>query len=270
MPSRPFSVVLFHSPEKPAARSALPRLTSWFRKRGVKVLPPAAMASADAVVSLGGDGTLLSAARRAAPAGVPVLGVNLGRLGYLTAADVSHLDKTLAALIDGKLPASRRLMLEARAGTAPARPALNDCVVRGRDVARVVSLAVKVDGEPLGHFVGDGLIVSTPTGSTAYSLAASGPIVQPELDVLLLTPICSHSLTQRPLVLSADGVIEIMLENDGRSSEVVVSLDGQSSFSLKPGKSVTVRRAPARFQLLTDPSRTAFGVLREKLKWGER
>lgn len=270
MPSRSFSVVLLHNPEKPAARGALPRLTAWFRKRGVKVLPPSAIASADAAVSLGGDGTLLAAARRAAPAGVPVLGVNMGRLGYLTAADVSRLDKTLAALIEGELPVSRRLMLEARAGTAPARTAVNDCVVRGRDVARVVSLSVKVDGEPLGAFVGDGLIIATPTGSTAYSLAASGPIVQPELDVLLLTPICSHSLTQRPLVLSADGTVEITLDKDGRSSEVVVSLDGQSSFSLKPGKSVTIRRAQDRFQLLTDPSRTAFGVLREKLKWGER
>lgn len=264
------SVVLFHNPEKSEARKALPRLAAWFRKRGVRVLPPSSIASSEAAVALGGDGTLLAAARRAAPAGVPVLGINMGRLGYLTAADVSRAEGTLSRLLAGKLRVSRRLMLEARSGRGSARTALNDCVVRGANSSRVVSLSVRVNGEYLGTFVGDGLILATPTGSTAYSLAASGPIIQPEMDVLLLTPVCSHSLTQRPVLLPADSLVEIALERDGRAVGATASLDGQTGFLLKPGGSVSIRRADAAFELLTDPARSSFQVLREKLKWGER
>ncbi len=267
---RPTSVVLFHNPDKPDAVRALPVLRAWFRKRGVRVLPPARVSEARLAVALGGDGTLLSAARRTAPLGIPVLGVNLGRLGFLAAADLSRAAKTLNDLLAGRLPLSSRLMLEARGVRGPARLALNDVVVRGRNTARVIGLSVRVDGEDLGTFVGDGLIVSTPTGSTAYSLAASGPIVEPEMDLFLLTPICPHSFTQRPVVLSPDSVVQIFLKDQGRDESALVSMDGQRSFVLSPGQSVTVRRAEARFHIFSDPRRPYFSLLREKLKWGER
>jgi NAD+ kinase len=263
------SAVLFHNSDKTEARKAIPRLAAWLRKRKVIILPPSSIEKASVAVALGGDGTLLAAARRAAPAGVPVLGINMGRLGYLTAADLSRAEGALSSLLAGRLRVSRRLMLEAQCGARPRRTALNDCVVRGKNLSRVVRLSVRVDGEYLGTFVGDGLIVATPTGSTAYSLAASGPIVQPEMDVLILTPVCSHSLTQRPVVLPADSRVEITLERD-RPGGAVVSLDGQPGFDLKPGGNVDIRRADTVFELLTDPSRSSFRVLREKLKWGER
>jgi NAD+ kinase len=263
------SVVLFHKPDNIAARRALPGLRAWFARRGVSVLPPARLARADVVVVLGGDGTLLAAARRAAPAGIPVLGVNLGRLGFLAACDVRTVEKTLASLLADKLVLSRRLMLEATPPGGRPALALNDVVVRSRNAARVIVLSARMDGEYLGSFVGDGVIVATPTGSTAYSLAASGPIVQPEVDLLLLTPICSHSLTQRPIVLPPASRLEITLTDEGWT-EALLSLDGQSAFPLKAGQTVTLNRAKETFLLYGDPKRPYFSVLREKLKWGER
>jgi NAD+ kinase len=127
-----------------------------------------------------------------------------------------------------------------------------------------------VDGRYLATFVGDGVILSTPTGSTAYSLAASGPIVQPELDVILLTPICSHSLTQRPIILSPDSALEIRVEEHGRRDPIILSLDGQENFALKAGDKVAIRRAAERFRVYEDPRRPYFSLLRQKLRWGER
>ena len=270
MPSRVSSVVIIHNPEKPEARKALPRLTAWFRARGVQVLAPGRIAQAGAAVALGGDGTLLLAARRAAPAGVPVVGVNLGRLGFLAAADLGNVTKTLSSLLAGRLPVSNRLMLEAQPPGKPAVLALNDVVVLSANPARVIALTARVNGEYLGTFVGDGLIVATPTGSTAYSLAASGPIAGPEMEILLLTPVCSHSLTQRPLVLSPDSTVEISLEPHGRKEEALLSLDGQTTFPMKPGQTLVVRRARVKFRLFGNPQRPFFSLLREKLKWGER
>jgi NAD+ kinase len=263
------AVAIFHNSAKPAARRELPRLSRWFRRRGLTVLPPSGAARADAAVALGGDGTLLSAARRLAPLGVPVLGANLGRLGFLSATDVKRLYGTLAALLAGKLSVSNRMMLSVLPPRKAERPALNDCVIRVRSSARVIRLSAWVDGEYLGTFICDGLIVSTPTGSTAYSLAASGPIVEPELELILLTPICPHSLTQRPVILSPDSALEIAVEDHGRRDEIILSLDGQESFTLRAGDRVRVRRAEDRFRLFTDRKHSYFSTLRQKLKWGE-
>ena len=267
---KPAAVVLFHNSEKPVDRKAQPILRQWFAKRGVRVLPPSRIADAQAAVALGGDGTLLSAARRAAPAGVPVLGVNLGRLGFLAATDLKGIERILESFLAGKLPISQRLMLEAVLPGGKTQLALNDVVIRSRSAVRVITLAARVDGEYLGTFVGDGLIVATPTGSTAYSLAASGPIVQPEMDLLLLTPVCSHSLTQRPVVLAPESVLEISLDSQGRKEEGLLSLDGQSTFPLKTGDKVVIRKAQVRFHIYSDPRRHYFSILREKMKWGER
>jgi NAD+ kinase len=204
-----------------------------------------------------------------APLGVPVLGVNLGRVGFLTGTEVSRLYKTLTDLLNDKLALSSRMMTFVEPPRHTGQLALNDCVIRVSRTARVIRLAAWVDGTYLGTYVGDGVIVATPTGSTAYSLAADGPIVQPETDLLLLTPICSHSLTQRPVILAPESVLEFEVEHQDRADRIMLWLDGQVTFPLKVGDRIRVRRAPERFHLFYDPRQDYFSVLRNKLKWGE-
>ncbi len=262
------SVVVFHNPEKPAARRELPRLKAWLRKRGVRLLPPSQAARAQLAVALGGDGTLLWAARCLAPWGVPVLGVNVGHLGFLAGTDLKRLYRALEGLRRDKLSLSERMMLRVRPPRGREQLALNDCVIRVSASARAIRLSAWVDRRYLGTYVGDGLILSTPTGSTAYSLAASGPIVEPELDVILLTPICAHSLSQRPVILSPRSDLEIRVEGRGRRESVSLSLDGQVNFPLRVGDRVRVRSASERFRVFSE-GRPYFSLLRERLGWGE-
>lgn len=234
------------------------------------MLGPRQIRSAQAVVSLGGDGTLLAAARKAAPVGVPVLGVNLGRLGFLTATDIQRVRSVLEKMVTGRLASTHRMMLEALPPSGPALPIVNDCVIQGATAGRVVRLTVRVDGEPLGTYVGDGLIVATPTGSTAYSMAAGGPIVCPEIDLILLTPICPHSLSQRPVLIPPESEVDVRLAPRHLREKLVVSVDGREPFFLGRGERVLLRRMKARLQILSEKERSFFGVLREKLLWGER
>jgi NAD+ kinase len=291
------SVVVFHNSAKPEARREAPRLKAWFRKKGIRVFSTGQADKARFAVALGGDGTLLRAARCLAPLGIPVLGVNLGRLGFLAATDLKRLYQTLSQLQKGRLTLSSRMMLWVKppAGRKPTpvagelagpkqrvalpsgkgqgdqdRLALNDCVIRVAANARVIRLSAWVDGQYLATYVGDGLILSTPTGSTAYSLAASGPIVEPDLDMILLTPICPHSLTQRPIILSPDSVLEIRVEDHNRRDRILISLDGQVNYPVQAGDRILVKRAPERFQIFCDSRHPYFSLLRQKLKWGER
>ncbi len=267
-PARPV-VALFHNAEKPAARRALPQLRRWLARRGARVVGPSEISQAGAVVALGGDGTLLAAARRAASLGLPVLGVNVGRLGFLTATDAGRVLPLLDRLLKNRLAATDRMMLRLE-GPPRSRLALNDVVVHGLRPGRVVRLSVRVDGTLLGTFVGDGLIVSTPTGSTAYSMAAGGPLVSPEMDLILLTPICAHSLNQRPIILPPESAVEVRLEPRHPGERLAVTLDGQEHFTAGAGRAIRVRRATERTAILSDRERPFFSLLREKLSWGER
>ncbi|MBI4395775.1 MAG: NAD(+)/NADH kinase [Elusimicrobia bacterium] len=262
-------MVIFHNPEKLEARREVPKVKAWFRKKGVRILVPAQAAKASFAVALGGDGTLLKAARKLAPLKVPVLGINLGRLGFLASTDYSRAYQTLDDLLREQLSLSKRMMLWVKPPRGGGQLALNDCIVRVSTTARVIRLSASVNGHYLGTYVGDGVILSTPTGSTAYSLAASGPIVEPETDMILLTPICSHSLTQRPIILSSGSVVEVRVEERRRGDKVVLSLDGQMSFRLHVGDSVKIRRAPEAFYIYNDKESPYFSLLRQKLKWGE-
>ncbi|HRY29319.1 MAG TPA: NAD(+)/NADH kinase [Elusimicrobiota bacterium] len=270
MTPTPKCVVVFHNAAKKLARRELSRLSAWFRRHGIRTVPPARAREAQVAVALGGDGTLLSAARRLAPWGIPALGVNLGHLGFLAATDLHRMYQTLEALLKGRLVCSSRMMISVTAPRQKPRLALNDCVIRVSSTVRTIRLSARVNGEYLGTFVGDGLILATPTGSTAYSLAASGPIAQPEMDLLLLTPICSHSLTQRPVILSADSVLDISVEARAKRDKVLLSLDGQTDFPLRTGDRIRVERATERFQLFLNPQRPYFSLLQQKLRWGER
>jgi NAD+ kinase len=262
--------VLFPNPRNSSAQRAVQSLRSWLTARGVRILGLRQIKDARAVISLGGDGTLLAAARRAAPFDVPVLGINLGRLGFLTATDVQRARPVLKHLVSDRLIVSHRMMLEVLSPKGLTFPIVNDCAIQGAAAGRVVRLSVRVGGEPLGTYVGDGLIVATPTGSTAYSMAAGGPIVCPEIDLILLTPICPHSLSQRPVLIPPDRDVEVRLEPRRLREKLAVSVDGRESFTLSPGERMVLRRMKARLHILSEKGRSFFGVLREKLLWGER
>jgi len=226
----------------------------------------------DLIVVLGGDGTLLSVARLVDGLEVPILGVNLGGLGFLTATTLEALYPTLDAVLRGEYAAEERMVLAvtlSRGGVAVAdHLALNDVVVARGAQSRLIELEVRVDGQLMTAYRADGLIVATPTGSTAYNVSAGGPILFPTLDAVVLTPICPHSLTNRPIVLPGTVGLEVTLLTD--TPDVLLSLDGQPGVPVTPKDVLRVRRAGARIRLIRDPQKTYFEVLRAKLKWGER
>jgi NAD+ kinase len=229
-------------------------------------------ARADALVVLGGDGTLLGVSHLVARRSVPVLGVNFGSLGFLTEIALSELYPALTGVLEGKYEYDERRMLHAvvRRGGRPNEEGdvLNDVVVTKAALSRIIELDVFVNGLFVSAFRADGLIVSSPTGSTAYNLAAGGPILDPGLPAIVLTPICPHMLTNRPLVVGDDATIEVRLRR-ARDVEVHVTFDGQRGFALKGQDSVLVTRSPRSLRLVRAPARDFFAVLRTKLKWGE-
>ncbi len=228
-------------------------------------------AEVDLVVVLGGDGTLLSVTRGRLGT-TPILGINLGTLGFLTEHPVESLFPMLHRALAGELEVQQRERLEVSVTTPGREPilrrALNDVVVNKSALARMLILSVHVNDQFVSRFKADGLIVATPTGSTAYNLSAGGPILYPTLGVILITPICPHTLTNRPIALSLDSVVEIRLES--LSEEVYLTLDGQEGFPLSSRDLVTIRRCAEPVNLVIDPRRTYFQVLHRKLKWGER
>jgi NAD+ kinase len=225
----------------------------------------------DLVVVLGGDGTLLSVTRGTIE-GTPILGINMGTLGFLTEHPAEQLFPMLHAAIDNRATLERRERLEVTVSTpgveAVTNSVLNDVVINKSALARMLVLSMHVDGQFVSRFKADGLIVATPTGSTAYNLSAGGPILYPTVDVLMVTPICPHTLTNRPIALSLDSVVEVRLES--LSEEVFLTLDGQQGFPLTPRDLVCIRRCSDPVYLITEPSRSYFQVLHRKLKWGER
>jgi NAD+ kinase len=223
------------------------------------------------VVVLGGDGTLLGTARRMIGHGVPLLGVNLGSLGFLAETSSGEVLHALAEIHSGKCRVEERMMLEcevSRNGVTLARSAaLNDVVVSKGVSGRLIGLEVSVDDSHLTRYRADGLIVSTPTGSTAYSMAAGGPIVYPMMEAILLTPLCAHSLTNRPIVIPPKERVVIALMNP--TEKVVLTVDGQETIFLEKDDRVEILRSEERTRLVHARSFDYYGVLRRKLKWGE-
>jgi NAD+ kinase len=269
--------------------SVVPPLIEWLRSRKIEVfvdketqacVDPSGPALArdklgeriDLLIVLGGDGTLLSAARALGSHKVPILAANLGGLGFLTSVTLDELYPLLEQTLAGKQRTSERMMLEAevvRAGSPTERQcALNDAVANKGARARMLDFDVYVDRNHVGRYRADGLIVATPTGSTAYSLAAGGPIVDPELDSFVITPICPHMLTNRPLVVPDTATVD--LDFTAADEGVYVTLDGQIGFQLSPKDRVTITKSKNRVALIRPPKKTHFEVLRSKLKWGER
>jgi NAD+ kinase len=229
----------------------------------------------DLIVLLGGDGTLIGMARRVARAGadVPIAGVNFGSLGFLTEITLGDLYPSLEGVLDGTAPIEERMMLHAKVLRGGAcftdELVLNDVVITKAALSRIIELSVSIGSDQVMQVRADGLIVATPTGSTAYNLAAGGPIVQPVVDALLLTPIAPHMLTNRPLVVTGTSTIAVEPNMNG-NDEVFVTFDGQSGHALQTEDVVTIERASRPLCLVRSAQRSYFDVLRQKLKWGER
>ncbi len=271
------------------APEALARLVDWLTERGVGValeketgalvttgatptlrredLP----GQVDLLIVLGGDGTLLSVARAVGDLGVPILGVYLGGLGFLTATTRDEMIPAVEAMLASGMTIEERMLLAVRVRRRgewlPEHGALNDAVILKSAMSRIINLSVSVEGQYATAYRADGLIISTPTGSTAYSLSAGGPIMFPLMDAVLLTPVCSHTLTNRPIVLPGRERIEVTLRG---ASQVMLTLDGQVGIELDENDTVEVRQAVSRIRLVRFPHKDFFSVLRTKLKWGER
>ncbi|MBI5199496.1 MAG: NAD(+)/NADH kinase [Nitrospirae bacterium] len=226
----------------------------------------------DMIIVLGGDGTLLSVVRLVGDLGIPILGVNLGGLGFITEVPLDELYTTLEMVFNNDYFIEERLMLIAHVRRRGERIAeynvLNEVVINKGALARIIDLETYINKTYVTTFKADGIILSTPTGSTAYSLSAGGPIIYPTLNSFIITPICPHTLTNRPLVLPDDFLVEIALKSE--SGDVFLTLDGQVGFSLKYGDVVEVKKSQGKIKLISSPKRDYFKILRTKLKWGER
>jgi NAD+ kinase len=229
----------------------------------------------DMVLVLGGDGTLLGMADRIGEAGlsIPILGVNFGSLGFLTEVTLPELYPSLESAVTGRAHIESRMMIRSttvrQAEMLAARIALNDVVITKTARSRLIDLSISVGEEFVTRVKGDGLIIATPTGSTAYNLAAGGPIVEPRVDALVITPIAPHTLTNRPIVIPGSSPVRVQPLMDDRD-EVFVTFDGQAGYQLQAGDDIRVCRADTALRLIRPSTRSYFSVLREKLKWGER
>ena len=228
-------------------------------------------AISDALIVFGGDGTLLSVARLVGEQSCPILGVNLGALGFLTEVTLEEFDAAASKLVSGDFRTSRRSLLEINLlrqdGTTAKYRALNDAVINKGALARIISMEAYCDEDFIANFLADGIIVATSTGSTAYSLSAGGPIVHPTQDLIVLTPICPHTLTNRPLILPRQSEVRIRLK---AGEEVMLTVDGQVGTTVNPGDEIRCRLAEHSIELVDSSSRNFFDVLRQKLKWAER
>jgi NAD+ kinase len=265
-------VLIMTKAQHAGAEEVAAHVRQWLGERGVEALGPdpgLEASSLDLAVVLGGDGTLLGAARRVGARGVPILGVNMGGLGFLTAIGLERLDQVLTRILSGDYRIQERITLEARVvrgGAVVSRGVvLNDLVINKAALARILDLPTFIDERFLTTFRADGLIIATPTGSTAYNLAAGGPILVPSLAAIILTPICPFTLTNRPLVLGDTAKIEVRIE---RGEDAYLTYDGQVGFELADGDSIHIKRAEQTIRLIESPL-GYFEILRTKLGWGE-
>ena len=272
--------------QEPKATEMVHWLAPWLKQRGKKVLVENGVVSgagiscskkqiaakADLIISLGGDGTLLNIAPLVERPEVPILGVNLGGLGFITEVAVDELESVLAKTLEGNYEVEKRMTLEIRVHTRNGKHhkfrVLNDAVIAKGARSRIIDLETYVGDDYLCTYRADGLIISTPTGSTAYSLAAGGPILEPAMGAIILSPICPHTLTHRPIVVSNKPAIQVTLRSFGHT--VILIPDGQPGVALNSGDRVEARDHGLPVSLIKVPSRSYYEILRNKLKWGER
>jgi len=282
------SIGILSRPRRAQLSLVVPPLLDWLKSRGVSATfdeeTAAALSngtkgnprelvadSSQLLLVLGGDGTMLAAARLAAPRSIPILPINMGSLGFLTSFTLDELYPALEQTLSGTFSISQRVMLQSeleRGGAVIEKQcALNDAVIHKGALARMIQLELRIDSDFVCRYRADGLIVSSPTGSTAYSLSAGGPIVHPTVASFIVTPICPHMLSDRPVVVCDSCCIETKLTGDAES--VYLTLDGQRGIPMQPADILRVRRAETLLKLIQPPQKTYFEILRSKLKWGE-
>ncbi len=282
------TIGIISRPRRSHLAEVVPPLLDWFHARGIAVIHDtetagclqdqskgqsrAAVAQgSDLLLVLGGDGTLLAAARVAAPLGIPILPVNMGSLGFLTSFTLEEMYPALNDVMAGNFSSSERVMLEVallRQGSAVERQTvLNEAVINKGTLARMIEMELAVDADFVCRYRVDGLIVATPTGSTAYSLSAGGPIIHPAVESWVITPICPHTLSGRPVVVRDSSSVEITLSSGTES--VFLTLDGQTGIPMHAADKVVLRRAAQKLRLIQPPNKSYFEILRNKLKWGE-
>ena len=281
------SVGILTKPKFPEVKATLHDVVTWLRERCIDVILDTTSATllgeaggfqksqlamkADVLLILGGDGTMLNAARLAGERGIPILGVNMGGLGFLTEVHLENLYPSRERVFANDFVLDERLMLRThvhRHGETVAQGAvLNDVVVSKGTLARMIELKIAIQGQFVTNLRGDGLIVSTPTGSTAYSLSAGGPILHPAVQCLILTPVCPHTLTHRPVIVPANAEIDVTLTS--RDDGAMATLDGQVGVAMTQGDTVEIKASEYLTRLIRFPESTYYEVLREKLKWGD-
>jgi NAD+ kinase len=265
------NVVIVTKPKQADVARVANELIVWFRSHNVAAsLQPQAATTADLAVVLGGDGTLLAAARLLGDHQVPIVAINYGGLGFLTEVTLEEMYPALERVLHGEFVTQFRMMMNVqvfRDGNQLARyRALNDAVINKGTLSRMIELEAHVDKQYVSRFRSDGLIVSTPTGSTAYNISAGGPIIFPTMSAMVMTPICSHTLSNRPIVLSEDVNIEIVLRS--AQDDVYLTVDGQVGLQFRMDDLVLVNKSDVAVQLVAPPDKNYFDVLRGKLKWG--
>jgi len=273
---------------QPQAEGTVTKLVGWLRERSILPLADGQCAGwaglepcsreelaqgADLIVALGGDGTMLSVARAAGARSVPILGVNLGRLGFLAEVSLDEVIPALEKAVAGDLKVVSRMRLDVRVHRGGqevgAFLALNDAVITSAQISRMIDVDAYADGTRVTTYHADGLIVATPTGSTAYSLSAGGPLLAPDLAAIVLTPICPHSLTQRPLVLPESAEVEVVPHAPGKRASLTI--DGQVGLEvLEEGDRIVIRRSDHPVEIVASPFLDRYEILHAKLRWGER
>ncbi|HEV7510616.1 MAG TPA: NAD(+)/NADH kinase [Candidatus Acidoferrum sp.] len=282
------NIGIISRPRRSNLAEVVPPLLTWLADRGIHVVydqetatslaEPSegrsreqVAAASDLLLVLGGDGTLLAAARVAAPRGIPILPINMGSLGFLTSFRLEELYPALEDILAGRLTISERVMLHAELQRGniilDKQTVVNEVVINKGALARMIELELSIDRDFVCRYRADGLIFASPTGSTAYSLSAGGPIVHPSVDSFIITPICPHTLSDRPVVVSDTSIIEVKLSAGTES--VFLTLDGQKGIPLQATDRVRVSRAQQRLKLIQTPNKSYFEILRNKLKWGE-
>ena len=265
------SVVVVTKPKQPEVAPVATQLAAWFKSKNIhSSLEPEAACKADLAVVVGGDGTLLAAARLLGDRQIPILAINHGGLGFLTEVTLEEMYPAIERVLAGHFVSEHRMMMDIDVSRANNRVgvyrALNDVVINKGTISRMIELETRVDSQYVSRFRADGLIVATPTGSTAYNLSAGGPIVFPTMSAMIVTPICSHTLTNRPIVLPPGVRVEIMLA--AAHEDVHVTVDGQVGMKLQMDDKITVEKSNIAVKLVAPADKNYFDVLRGKLKWG--
>jgi NAD+ kinase len=282
------TIGIISRPRRSNLARVVPGLLHWFEARGIRAIYDNETATslndasaglireqvaeqAQLLLVLGGDGTLLAAARVAAPLGIPILPINMGSLGFLTSFQLEDLYPALEETLAGHFSSSERVMLSVELHRnrqiIERQSVLNEAVIHKGELARMIEMELLIDSGFVCRYRVDGLIVATPTGSTAYSLSAGGPIVHPSVESWIITPICPHTLSDRPVVVRDSSIVEVVVSP--RSESVFLTLDGQTGIPMEPEDHVVMRRAAERLRLIQPPKKSYFEILHRKLKWGE-